>query len=80
MPIFELTTTTNEDGSTIVRAAGRISDHPASDEQSEWIAFQISIEQKTVLNGALLRSKVLEQVAQRIQTLAREFEQLGRGR
>jgi hypothetical protein len=76
MQLFNLTTTVNADGIDIVRAAGRIADHPDYDEQQEWIDFQISIDEPTVRNGAILRIKILEQVRDIIGQSIKDYENL----
>jgi len=76
MKQFRLTTITNEDGTRIVHAAGRIADHLDCDEPPEWIDFQIAIDEPTVRNGAILRTKILEQVRDTIDQLITDYGRL----
>lgn len=78
MKLYEFTSETGEDDAKVVRVHARIADHPQSDEQSEWIDFQIAIDAPTVLNGALLRSKALKKASEKLAELAAHFEQIGR--
>ena len=77
MKLQEFTAWTNEDGSQIVRVSGRVSTHDDPEEQKEWIAFQFEIDEPTVLNGAILRAKVLEKARDKLDRLARDFARLG---
>lgn len=78
MKLYDLSTTVDEEGKTIVRVSGRISDHIESDEQRESITFQLAIDAPTVRNGALLRMQALQRVSDIAGQLAKEFEHLGR--
>ena len=80
MQMFSFATTVNEDGTKIVSVAGRIADHPQSDEQSEWIDFQFAIDMPTVRNGALQRQAALIKARDIIQQLANDYEKIGRER
>ena len=76
MILREFTSETNEDGKKIVRVQARISDQANIDTQSDWIEFQITVDQSTRLNGALLRQKTLENVRDTLVTLAKQFGRL----
>ena len=77
MKLREFTTETSEDGSQIVRASGRVSTHGNPEKQTGSIIFQFEIDEPTVLNGALLRAKVLQQARDTLDQLAKDFERLG---
>ena len=77
MKLYDLSTTVNEEGTTIVLVSGRISDHIENDEQQETITFQLAIHAPTVRNGALLRMQALQRVSDIAGQLAKEFERLG---
>ena len=55
-----------------------LADHADPDERQEWIEIQVSVDMQTVLNGALLRSKVLFQARDILDQLAKDYEHLGR--
>ena len=76
MQLYEFTTVTNEDGSKLVRASGRVANHPERGEQTEWIEFQFSIDVQTVRNGAALRREVLTQAHEKLFELAKNFERI----
>lgn len=78
MQFYELTTETTADGKRIVRVAGRIADHRRTDEQAEWITFQLATDLPTVRNGAILRSEILELIREKLHPLRIDFERLGR--
>lgn len=77
MKLREFTTYTTEDGSRIVRAAGRVSTHDDPEKQTESITFQLEIDESTNLNGAILRAKVLQKVHETLFQLGRDYERLG---
>jgi hypothetical protein len=76
MKLYELTTTTSDDGARIVLVAGRVADHRDPKEQKEWITFQFSFDLPTVRNGALLRKEVLEKGRDILSQLLRDFERI----
>lgn len=76
MQLREFTSETNQDGARIVRISARISDHPDRAEQSEWIDFQIAIDEPTVRNGAILRIKALAKVRDTLDALAKDLQRL----
>ena len=77
MKLREVTAHTDEDGERIVRVSGRVSTHDDPEQQTEWITFQIAFDEPTVLNGAILRAKVLEKVRDILDPLAEDFSRLG---
>ena len=77
MKLREFTTETNEDGSQIVRASGRVADHGDPDKQTEAITFQFAVDVPTVRNGALLRAEVLSKAQSILDQLARDFAHIG---
>lgn len=77
MKLREFTTITSEDGSQIVRVSGRVSTHDDPEEQAESITFQLEVDLPTVLNGAILRSKVLEKVREMLLPLQKDYERVG---
>ena len=77
MLLREFTSTTNDDGTEIVRVHARISDHSNPAEQQEWIEFQFSIEAQTIRNGAVLRKEALEKAHEILFQLAKNFEHIG---
>lgn len=80
MQLFDLTTTVSEDGTRIVSVAGRIADRQPSEQQKEWIAFQLLVDLPTVRNGALLRKEVLQSIRDKVAPLIQHFDNLGRDR
>ena len=77
MKLREFTTETNEGGSQIVRVSGRVSTHGDPEKQTGSITFQLEVDEPTILNGALLRSKVLQKAHDTLFQLARDYERLG---
>jgi hypothetical protein len=77
MKLRKFTTETNEDGSQIVRASGRVADNADPEEQTEWITFQLAVDAPTVRNGALLRSEALGIAQSILDQLAKDFLRLG---
>ena len=73
--------TTIESTSDIDKITGvrfLVADHADPDARKEWLEVRLSIDQQTVLNGALLRSKALYQARDILDRLARDYEHLGR--
>ena len=77
MKLREFTAETSEDGSQIVRVSGRVSTHDDPEKQTGSITFQLEVDQPTILNGAILRSKVLSQARDILDQLAKDFSRLG---
>jgi hypothetical protein len=78
MKLYEFTTVTGDDDALLVLVSGRIADHREPTAQKEWITFQIAIDEPTVRNGAILRSKVLGKTHEILLRLSQHFEQLAR--
>ncbi len=55
-----------------------VADHADPNARTEWLEVQLSVDQQTVLNGALLRSKALSQARDILDQLANDYEHLGR--
>ncbi len=55
-----------------------LADHDDPDARKEWLEAQFLVDEQTVLNGALLRSKALYQVRDILDQLASSYEHLGR--
>lgn len=79
MKLCEIKCTENpSDKTEISQVHFLVADHENPDERTEWIEGQLSVDQQTVLNGALLRSKALYQARDILDQLARDYEHLGR--
>lgn len=65
------------DPTKIVRVRLRM-ESGADPEPEEWIEAKVAIDSPTVLNGALLRARVLERIRDILSRLSGDFERLGR--
>ncbi len=79
MKLQEFTTIESpEDASKITGIRFIVADHAKPDARKEWLEVQLSVDQQTSLNGALLRSKALSQARDILDQLANDYERLGR--
>lgn len=79
MKLQEFTATENpDDNARISRVRFLLADHADPDARQVWLEAQLSIDEQTVLNGALLRSKALYQARDILDQLAKDYEHLGR--
>ena len=79
MKLQEFTTTESPaDTSKMTGVRFLVADHADPAARKEWLEVQLSVDQQTVLNGALLRSKALSQARDILDQLANDYEHLGR--
>ncbi len=76
MKLYEFTTVTNEDGSKVVSASGRISDHPDLALQKQHITFQIETALPIGQTGVVCRTKVLSQLISALTGIDTQFRSL----
>ena len=78
MKLQEFTTFENPaDPSKITGVRFLVADHADPNVRKEWLEVQLSVDQPTVLNGALLRSEALSQGRDILDQLASDYEHLG---
>ena len=76
MILREFTSETTEDGKSLIRVSGRISDDADPNKQSQWIEFQLFSELYTSQNAANHRRAALQQAGEILTKLAKQFGQI----
>ena len=78
MKLQEFTTIEDPtDTSKITAVRFLVADHADPNVRKEWLEVQLSVDQPTARNGALLRSKALSQARDILDQLASDYEHLG---